>query len=825
MSREQFKNLCKLVQRQTYSCLSTRYGIILCFGGILLLLISAFQFGEVVLEWSMQKYSLNFNVYHDNVVGKSFQDRLCLPIPIDVVYTWVNGSDPKLISQLQKLRLELEAQENRTRNNIFRNGSDVRDSEKLLKKSIISNAKKRKRNQDVRSVFDCSFVNCVPGRILVLGNVLKQRGVTLKEAQSLHSSFKLVSEVRNSTLEGPEKEYINILYFPNADTTRNAMQESIKWNGQSIDSFQGYFTTNASNAQSIRSEYEVIVTGFTKYTDIVQLQQTLQEHYGKSLSDISYEPSKHVAVVYFNDESSKRVLEQYKGNFTVDDGSLKIHPAYLVWSNIFTQPSEPSTSGYEDSEENEISANRFADNQELRYSLRSIEKFAPWVRNVYIVTNGQIPSWLNLDNPRIKIVPHKDIFKNHSHLPTFSSPAIESHIHRIPGLSQKFIYMNDDVMFGDDVWPDDFYTHAKGQKLYLTWPVPNCNDGCPANWISDKYCDKACNVSECDYDGGDCIGVRQGSRYSYQSWHNQQSRFRLDFCGTGCADTWVGDRYCDTACNVQACGFDAGDCGVFRFDMLYRVDIKQNNQNFTLSSGLKVMYFNISHFFQDGKITDAEHTEETIIRSAVVAQKYKILTLVLRTNYSRTPVSFKITGTSDTNETKKVELNFNISAETAGTYLPTTAPPTVLPNTQRTLNPTLAVVPERSFKEIRILYPNKAINYWSVVNSSFPRPTWMTIDRSKYDVPHLSNDTVLPEEVSKALQSLQEEFDEGDLTEKGYKRRKAKILREHFNNSSYHDNHATTVHGTLKMVTNMSNDSSLFGEQYAKVNRRKVIFK
>ena len=54
---------------------------------------------------------------------------------------------------------------------------------------------------------------------------------------------------------------------------------------------------------------------------------------------------------------------------------------------------------------------------------------------------------------------------NKSHLPTFSSPAIEAHLHRIPGLSDKFIYLNDDVMFGKEVWPDDFYTHSHGQKV------------------------------------------------------------------------------------------------------------------------------------------------------------------------------------------------------------------------------------------------------------------------------------------------------------------------------------------------------------------------
>ena len=70
----------------------------------------------------------------------------------------------------------------------------------------------------------------------------------------------------------------------------------------------------------------------------------------------------------------------------------------------------------------------------------------------------------------------QEIFLNQSHLPTFSSPAIESHIHRIPGLSDKFIYLNDDVMFGAQVWPDDFYTHSKGQKVSLLLPNKSYRD-------------------------------------------------------------------------------------------------------------------------------------------------------------------------------------------------------------------------------------------------------------------------------------------------------------------------------------------------------------
>lgn len=67
------------------------------------------------------------------------------------------------------------------------------------------------------------------------------------------------------------------------------------------------------------------------------------------------------------------------------------------WAKCFSQSKQ----------DEDISASRFEDNEELRYSLRSIERHAPWVRNIFIVTNGQIPSWLNLDNPRVTIVTHQ----------------------------------------------------------------------------------------------------------------------------------------------------------------------------------------------------------------------------------------------------------------------------------------------------------------------------------------------------------------------------------------------------------------------------------
>lgn len=52
---------------------------------------------------------------------------------------------------------------------------------------------------------------------------------------------------------------------------------------------------------------------------------------------------------------------------------------------------------------------RYADNGELKYSLRSAEKYAPWIRRIFIVTDNQIPEWLNTDNPKVQIVDHTEI--------------------------------------------------------------------------------------------------------------------------------------------------------------------------------------------------------------------------------------------------------------------------------------------------------------------------------------------------------------------------------------------------------------------------------
>ncbi|MFJ9001603.1 stealth family protein [Streptomyces sp. NPDC102359] len=104
----------------------------------------------------------------------------------------------------------------------------------------------------------------------------------------------------------------------------------------------------------------------------------------------------------------------------------------------------------------ETNESRYTSHDELKYSLRSLEMYADFVRHVYIVTDGQTPEWLDADAPGITVVDHKDIFPE-GVLPVFNSHAIETRLHHIPGLSDHYLYFNDDVFVGRSVTPQHFF--------------------------------------------------------------------------------------------------------------------------------------------------------------------------------------------------------------------------------------------------------------------------------------------------------------------------------------------------------------------------------
>ena len=103
--------------------------------------------------------------------------------------------------------------------------------------------------------------------------------------------------------------------------------------------------------------------------------------------------------------------------------------------------------------------NRYRNLHTFRFALRSWLRFLPWIRKIWVVSE-QNPCWLNCSGSNIEIVRHEDFWPAHlksRDLPTFNSQAIESHLHRIRGLSERFIYFNDDMLVGKTLAPGNFF--------------------------------------------------------------------------------------------------------------------------------------------------------------------------------------------------------------------------------------------------------------------------------------------------------------------------------------------------------------------------------
>lgn len=99
---------------------------------------------------------------------------------------------------------------------------------------------------------------------------------------------------------------------------------------------------------------------------------------------------------------------------------------------------------------------RFRNMDIFRYWFRAVEEYAPWVNKVYLITNGKFPNWINRDNPKLVLVKHSD-YVPEEYLPTFSSCTIEMFLHRIKGLSNQFVYFNDDMYLNAPVNPEYYF--------------------------------------------------------------------------------------------------------------------------------------------------------------------------------------------------------------------------------------------------------------------------------------------------------------------------------------------------------------------------------
>ncbi|KAM4037761.1 N-acetylglucosamine-1-phosphotransferase subunits alpha/beta [Anomaloglossus baeobatrachus] len=743
-------SLLKLLQRQTYTCLSHRYGLYLCFGGMVLMIVSALQFGEVVLEWSRDQYHVLFDTYRDNIAGKSFQNRLCLPMPIDVVYTWVNGTDPELVKQLRDVREQME------------------EEQRALRELIGSNRTEPTKRSSSDKMLECLLTHCIRVPMIVLDPALPAN-TTVKDLSTMPYYHAAVSLFHVAKPKNPSTNVTVIVFESQQDAETAQVNALFEARKETI--WRAYMTTDKDSPGLVLVQDLVFLSGFSSsFKDTNQLKSKLPENLSSKIKRIQLYSEASVALLQLNNPKDFHELNiQAKKNMTIEGKEVTLSPAYLLWDlSAISQLKE----------DGDVSASRFEDNEELRYSLRSIEKHAPWVRHVFIVTNGQIPSWLNLDNPRVTIISHQELFLNTSHLPTFSSPAIESHIHRIPGLSQKFIYMNDDVMFGTHVWPDDFFSHSKGQKVYLTWPVPNCAEGCPGSWIKDGYCDKACNNSACDWDGGDCLGNNAAGRFAPamagagllngQAWQPGLGISGISYCNQGCANSWLADKFCDQACNVLSCGYDAGDCGQDHFGEMHKLDLFLNQTHYVVPKGEFLPYFSFANIAK--KAVDGIYSDNPIIRHSSIANKWKTIHLIMYPGMNATAVHFNITFQNQNDKLFKMQIFIDV--DTTEDHKRNNTRPSERQKDTVVTTPT---------PEAEILFEDIP------EEERFPKLKKQKPD--EYHDLHVNiqnvNVSLLPNQVQLALHNLDLQLSNGDITLKGYNLSKVALLESYVTLSPY----------------------------------------
>lgn len=135
----------------------------------------------------------------------------------------------------------------------------------------------------------------------------------------------------------------------------------------------------------------------------------------------------------------------------VDGNDPEWRAAFSAARNEASEENVVATGGNENASEI-----RYRDWGTLPYLFRGVERFAPWVRRVHLITWGHLPEWLDTSNPRLNIVRHSD-FIPAEYLPTFSSRAIELNAHRIEGLADRFILFNDDTFLCREVPEKRFF--------------------------------------------------------------------------------------------------------------------------------------------------------------------------------------------------------------------------------------------------------------------------------------------------------------------------------------------------------------------------------
>lgn len=142
----------------------------------------------------------------------------------------------------------------------------------------------------------------------------------------------------------------------------------------------------------------------------------------------------------------------------------------------------------------DVSEKRYRDWENLQYFFRGVERFAPWVHRVFLITYGHVPKWLNTRHPKLRIVKHAD-YMPAGCLPTFNSNPIELMLNRIEELSSRFVLFNDDMFLIKKTKPTDFFSHglpcdSAGLNIHSISPAKmSVYASLQATWVINQYFD------------------------------------------------------------------------------------------------------------------------------------------------------------------------------------------------------------------------------------------------------------------------------------------------------------------------------------------------
>jgi len=105
---------------------------------------------------------------------------------------------------------------------------------------------------------------------------------------------------------------------------------------------------------------------------------------------------------------------------------------------------------------------------EMELSLEGLHRFAPWFNNAYLLVDGpaELPTWA-AKYPRVKMIDRCSLFPSKNDCPTNNTAACQSIVHLVPGLEEKFVYMDDDFIFVNPVLSSDFFASNGNPRLTM----------------------------------------------------------------------------------------------------------------------------------------------------------------------------------------------------------------------------------------------------------------------------------------------------------------------------------------------------------------------